>query len=98
MGWRWIFFINLPFGILAVLMCTTFFPVDEPDKLDRKGHVDWTGIALLAVGLAGFQTMLEEGQQDDWFSSHFIATMASLATAGIARFHLVGTPGQESRR
>ena len=35
MGWRWIFFINIPFGILAVLMCTTFFPADEPEKLDR---------------------------------------------------------------
>ena len=86
MGWRWIFFINIPFGILAVSMCTTFFPADEPEKLDRTGHVDWTGIALLAIGLASFQTMLEEGQQDDWFSSHFIATMGFLAFAGLVTF------------
>ncbi len=52
MGWRWIFFINVPFGILAVLACATFFPADEPDKLDRTGRVDWTGIGLLALGLA----------------------------------------------
>ncbi len=86
MGWRWIFFINVPFGILAVLACVTFFPADEPDKLNRTGRVDWTGIALLAVGLASFQTMLEEGQQDDWFGSRFITTMAVLAVAGIGTF------------
>ncbi len=86
MGWRWIFFINIPFGILAVLACATFFPADEPEKLNRTGSVDWTGIALLAVGLASFQTMLEEGQQDDWFGSHFITTMAVLAAFGISLF------------
>ncbi len=86
MGWRWIFFINIPFGILAVLACTTFFPADEPDKLDRTGRVDWTGIGLLAIGLASFQTMLEEGQQDDWFGSKFITTMAVLAVVGIGAF------------
>ena len=86
MGWRWIFFINVPFGVFAVLMCTTFFPADEPEKLDRTGTVDWTGIALLAVGLASFQTMLEEGQQDDWFGSKFIVLMACLAFAGIVTF------------
>jgi DHA2 family multidrug resistance protein len=86
MGWRWIFFINIPFGILAVLMCLNFLPRDEEDKLDRFGHVDWTGIALLVVGLASFQTMLEEGQQDDWFDSRFITTMAVTAFVGIATF------------
>jgi len=86
LGWRWIFFINVPFGILAVLACMTFLPVDEPDKLDRKGTVDWTGIGLLALGLASFQTMLEEGQQDDWFGSRFITTMAILSVIGIAAF------------
>ena len=86
MGWRWIFFINVPFGVLAVLACTTFFPADEPDKLNRSGRVDWTGIALLAVGLASFQTMLEEGQQDDWFGSRFITLMAVFAAVGIVTF------------
>ncbi len=86
MGWRWIFFINIPFGILAVMACLIFFPADEPDKLDRTGRVDWTGIGLLALGLASFQTMLEEGQQDDWFGSRFITTMAVLAFAGLVSF------------
>ena len=86
MGWRWIFFINVPFGVLAVLACTTFFPSDESDKLDRTGTVDWTGIGLLAIGLASFQTFLEEGQQDDWFGSAFIRWMAVLAIFGVSLF------------
>ncbi len=86
LGWRWIFFINIPFGILAVLASTTFFPRDRPEELDTSGRVDWTGIALLAVGLASFQTMLEEGQQDDWFSSRFITTMGVMALVGVVTF------------
>jgi DHA2 family multidrug resistance protein len=85
LGWRWIFFINVPFGILAVAACTTFLPTDEKSALKRS-KVDWTGIGLLAVGLACFQTMLEQGQEDDWFSSHFITTMAVLSVLGIALF------------
>lgn len=84
-GWRWIFFINIPFGILAVIMAAIFF---IPDKIkanfDRR--VDWWGIGLLAIGLAAFQTMLEEGQQDDWFASRFIVTMAVLSVVGLSLF------------
>lgn len=85
LGWRWIFFINLPVGILAVMMTIVFLPRDTEDMLIHKG-VDWAGIAFLALGLACFQTMLEEGQQDDWFSSRFIVTMATGAAVGIALF------------
>ncbi|BCU78910.1 DHA2 family efflux MFS transporter permease subunit [Luteolibacter sp. LG18] len=86
MGWRWIFFINLPLGVLAVLMCTTFMPADRPEEINRTGKVDWTGIGLLAIGLACFQLFLEEGQQDDWFESRFILTVAIASVIGIALF------------
>jgi MFS transporter, DHA2 family, multidrug resistance protein len=85
LGWRWIFFINLPVGILAVLATIIFLPRDEESPAGRK-RVDWAGIGLLAVGLACLQTMLEEGQQKDWFSSNFIVTMAVGAAAGLALF------------
>jgi len=85
LGWRWIFFINLPFGILAVLMTIIFLPRDEASELDHT-TVDWTGIGLLTVGLGCFQTMLEEGQQDDWFSSRFIVLMAAGAAVGLGLF------------
>ena len=84
-GWPWIFFINIPLGIVAVWMATTFLPKDNPD--DRKsGDVDWQGILFLALGLGAFQTVLEQGQQDDWFSSVFIQRMAILSVAGLGLF------------
>lgn len=84
-GWRWIFFVNLPVGILAVLMATIFLPRDADDDISHQG-VDWAGIAFLALGLGCFQTMLEQGQEDDWFSSRFISTMAVGAALGVTLF------------
>ncbi len=85
LGWRWIFFINLPIGIIAVLMTIVFLPRDVDDDAPVR-PVDWAGIGLLTLGLGCFQTMLEEGQQDDWFSSRFIVTMAIGAVGGIGLF------------
>ncbi|QYM79478.1 DHA2 family efflux MFS transporter permease subunit [Horticoccus luteus] len=84
-GWRSIFFINLPIGIFAIAMTIVFLPRDVVGDLLRKS-VDWLGIGLLAVTLGCFQTMLEEGQQDDWFASRFILTMAAGAIVGLVFF------------
>lgn len=81
-GWRWIFFINLPVGILAVMMTMIFLPEDDPADI-AESRVDWTGIGLLTLGLACFQVMLEQGQEDEWFSSNFIVAMAVGAAVGI---------------
>ncbi|MDB6077686.1 MAG: transporter [Akkermansiaceae bacterium] len=86
LGWRWIFFINLPIGIMAVAMCLLFMPSDDKTKLNRSGSVDWTGIGLLAVGLACFQVMLEEGQEKGWFDSQLIMTTAIASVIGISLF------------
>lgn len=85
-GWRWIFFINLPVGILAVVMTMIFLPEDRAEDIKKHEPVDWLGIGLLTVGLACLQTMLEEGQQYDWFGSHFITTMAVGSVLGIMAF------------
>ncbi|WP_373531277.1 DHA2 family efflux MFS transporter permease subunit [Vampirovibrio sp.] len=85
-GWRWIFFINIPFGILAVIAALIFFYPDKIDPEVRKRKVDWWGIGLLALALSSFQTMLEEGHQEDWFASAFIALMAVLSVVGIILF------------
>ncbi len=84
-GWRWIFFINLPVGLIAVIMAMIFLPRDRREDIQHAA-VDWTGIGLLVLGLGCFQTMLEEGQQEDWFSSRFIVTMAFGSVIGIALF------------
>lgn len=83
-GWRWIFFINVPVGVAAVAMCVAALPADG--KLAARTPIDWIAIALLAIGLGSFQTFLEEGYSDDWFDSPFITLMAVLAVAGIVLF------------
>ena len=85
LGWRWIFFINVPVGILAVVMAILFLPPDakQPVNLPR---VDWWGIGLLAVSLGSLQIFLEEGEQKNWFDSGFIVGFAITAIVGISLF------------
>jgi MFS transporter, DHA2 family, multidrug resistance protein len=83
--WRWIFFINLPVGILTLLLVSRL--VEDPPWLKRvKGagiRFDYIGFGLLALGIGALQVMLDKGQEDDWFGSHFILTLAILATVGL---------------
>ena len=83
--WRWIFFINVPVGIAAVIMCISFLPADIAEERET-GKVDWAGIGLLAVGLGCLQTVLEEGHEDDWFESRFIIAMLAIAVVGLVAF------------
>lgn len=86
LGWRSIFFINIPFGILAILAAITFFIQDKRDGDRVKRPVDWFGILFLALGLGSLQVFLEEGNRDDWFQSPFIMLMACLAVVGLVLF------------
>src|ERR1039458_5806414 len=77
-SWRWIFYINLPVGLLAALMAQWF--VFDPPYIRRTSDVvDYWGIGLLVVGMGSLQVMLDKGQEDDWFGSHFITILAILA-------------------
>jgi DHA2 family multidrug resistance protein len=78
--WNWCFFINVPIAIAATFMVTTFLK-DPPGQKRRTGGVDWLGISLLTVGLGSLQYVLEEGNQDDWFSDALILRLAILAGA-----------------
>jgi MFS transporter, DHA2 family, multidrug resistance protein len=84
-NWRWIFFINIPFGILATMMCLYALPDDVPGDT-TKAKVDWLGIFLLVVAVGSFQYVLEEGQHDDWFSSPTIVTLSITALFGLILF------------
>jgi MFS transporter, DHA2 family, multidrug resistance protein len=83
-SWRWIFFINLPVGILALLL--VFRLIEDPPWARRiKGaiaRIDYIGISLLVLGVGALQIMLDKGQEDDWFGSHFIVTLAILTVIG----------------
>ncbi len=80
-SWRWIFFINIPVGILALFLAVQL--VEDPPYLRRLARalvkIDYIGIGLLAIGIAALQVMLDKGQEDDWFGSHFILTLAVIA-------------------
>jgi MFS transporter, DHA2 family, multidrug resistance protein len=84
--WRWVFYINLPVGALAFLMVSTFVE-DPPYIASRKpGRIDYIGFALMAVGLATLQIMLDRGQEDDWFAAAWVRWFAVIATASLIAF------------
>jgi DHA2 family multidrug resistance protein len=82
--WRWIFFINIPVGIAAVLLAMAALPKDEARPV--RTPIDWTALGLLALGLGALQTVLEEGNADDWFESRFIVTLSIVAVVGLVAF------------
>jgi DHA2 family multidrug resistance protein len=88
-SWRWIFYINLPVGIVTLLLVLRI--VEDPPYLARNRsagvRVDYIGIALLALGVGALQILLDKGQEEDWFGSRFIVMLA--ATAAIALVSLV---------
>src|SRR5690349_17322727 len=82
-SWRWVFYINVPIGVLSIFLTQSF--VFDPAYLRRKVvQVDYWGIILLVLGIGCLQIMLDKGQQDDWFSSHFIVTLAVIAVAALS--------------
>ncbi|HTD23828.1 MAG TPA: DHA2 family efflux MFS transporter permease subunit [Terriglobales bacterium] len=84
-SWRWVFYINVPIGILSLVM--TYLFVFDPAYIKRAtAKIDYWGIGLLAVGIGALQIMLDKGQEDNWFSSRFITTLAVLAIGGLTLF------------
>jgi len=86
--WRWIFFLNIPVGILSILLTSRI--VEDPPYLKRVrkklGSVDGIGLGLLAVTIGALQIMLDKGQEKDWFGSNLIVACALLAGIGFIAF------------
>jgi DHA2 family multidrug resistance protein len=76
-GWPWIFYVNIPVGILAAAMITGY--VHDPEYQKRPPSVDYIGIGLLAVSVGSLQYLLEYGQREDWFDSRAMITLAITA-------------------
>jgi len=84
-SWRWIFFINLPVGVLAVFLVYTV--VEDPPYLKRlrnaAARLDYIGISLLILGVGALQVLLDKGQEDDWFGSPFITTLVIVSVISL---------------
>ena len=92
-SWPWIFFINVPVGLFGLTMVWRF--VHEPEDIKaanraraeaQKKNMDWVGIALLSVGVAMLQYVLEEGNRDDWFDSSLISAFTVISIILLAAF------------
>jgi DHA2 family multidrug resistance protein len=79
-GWPWIFYVNIPVGILAAVMIAGY--VNDPAHQKRPRVIDYTGIALLVVSVGALQYVLEHGEREDWFASHFIAWLTAIGVVG----------------
>jgi len=91
-NWRWVFYINVPFGILAAIGLALFLKDSQPRARSR---FDWTGFAYLSLGLASLQLMLDRGELTHWFGSTEIVVELVLACLGFYLFlvHMLLAPG-----
>ncbi|NCD70108.1 DHA2 family efflux MFS transporter permease subunit [Mucilaginibacter agri] len=83
-SWPWIFYINVPIGILVAISCYFLLP-ESPIKANIN-RIDWWGIALLIVGIGSLQTVLERGQTDDWFAATYILVLTITAVVTLVGF------------
>jgi DHA2 family multidrug resistance protein len=90
-SWRWVFFINVPFGLLSLLLSSRL--VHDPSEFTEERRQAWRGgelridrmgIALIAIGFACLEVVLDRGERDDWLGSHFITTFLIIAIVAIA--------------
>ena len=83
--WRWIFFINIPVGILSLLLTSRL--IQDPPYLKRRKlsetRIDYTGLGFVALGLGALQVVLDKGQRDDWFESNFIVVLTVVSAASL---------------
>ena len=88
-SWRWIFYINIPVGIVSLILTSMLVQDSNSAKKEhgqawRNGlKIDYLGFGMLAIGLGCLQVVLDKGQEDDWFGSRFITVMAILSAAAI---------------
>lgn len=87
-SWRWVFYINLPVGILAVILAGIF--VYDPPYIRRtRVNIDYWGLFLITIGLGCLQVVLDKGEREDWFDSGFITVLTAIAAIALILFIVV---------
>jgi DHA2 family multidrug resistance protein len=84
LDWRWVFYINVPVGVLNLLMIARLVRAEPP----RRVSLDWIGALLLAAGIGSLQTLLDRGNQENWFQSGMILVLAGVTVLGLTAFVL----------
>src|SRR5699024_11203694 len=82
-SWRWCFYINIPFSIIALFMITTFIRKTPKEKHKK---VDWLGLAILTISVISLQVVLERGEKADWFNAAYIVVFSFVAVLGFISF------------
>ncbi len=85
LDWRWIFFVNVPVGILAVILNSILVedPPHEQAKKNRKRGIDYIGLSLIVIGIGCLQIVFDRGEDDGWLGSPFIVTMSIIGGLGV---------------
>jgi DHA2 family multidrug resistance protein len=84
-SWRWIFYINAPFGLLAFFLVSTI--LEDPPYVKRViKQVDWWGLSYLVLAVGCGQIVLDKGERQDWFASDFIVTLTCISAASFVLF------------
>jgi DHA2 family multidrug resistance protein len=81
-SWRWVFYINVPVGVAAMVLAWLFVP-DSTTERPAVRRVDVTGLVLLVVGVAALQYVLDRGQREDWFESSLIVSLTVVAAIAL---------------
>jgi MFS transporter, DHA2 family, multidrug resistance protein len=82
LSWRWIFYINIPIGILSIIM--NIIVIKDPPYMQRqKMKIDYWGLIFLAVGLGSLQFVLDKGEREDWFGSNLVVMLAILSAVSL---------------
>ena len=87
-SWPWIFYINVPIGIAAMISCYFLLPEAPNKSPNGNGRIDWLGIILLTIGIGSLQTVLERGETDDWFAANYIILLSVTAAIALTAFVL----------
>jgi DHA2 family multidrug resistance protein len=89
LSWRWIFYVNIPIGLFAIMMVKMFIVDPSYMKRTEKVKVDAWGIALLTLGIGALQIVLDKGQREDWFQSDFILVFSAISALALVAFVIV---------